>query len=230
MRSRGLGTFAGLVLAACLAQAAPPEAPTKVETAPGDLVQFQVKIEKGKKLGWESGFDQLTDCEVYRLHSDDPDTYSFLLRPKRTGSFYFVCWTVGDEDAKGARTLISVREGGGGGGTDDPLITKIRTAYGMEKDANRADQMRALARVYDAGAIAADDNTIKTYGDLFAVMTTAATENGVTGKLSSVQAVISAELKLMLPVRSQDALDFSGRIKAKAAFVRISKAITEGAK
>lgn len=229
MRLRMSGVFFGLVLAAIVANAAPPEAPPKVDTAPGDLVQFTVKVEKGKKLGWETGFDPLTDCEVYRLHSDDPDVYVFLLRPKRIGTFYFVSWTVGDEGAKGARTLINAG-GGGGGEIDDPLVTKLRAAYKAENDPNKAEQMTALAHVYAEAALACDDLNHKTYGDLFAAMSKTAIDNKVNGKLAGVQGVISAELKVVLPVKTQDQIFFADRAKARAIFTKMSKAITEAAK
>jgi hypothetical protein len=99
-----------LLLMAGPAWAAPPKVPEAVPASPGEVVTFEVTVEKGKELGWQTTFGPKS-CLLVRLYSDDPAVYSFLAQPKASGSFGVAFWTVGEK--KGSTVTI-------GGGPTPP--------------------------------------------------------------------------------------------------------------
>lgn len=106
-----LALLVALLATASAVLAAAPDAPPNVPAEVKETTTFTVKVEPGKKLGWQVAFDK-KDCLLVRVYTNNPDEYEFLVQPKIPGKFGIAFWTVGD--AAGTFTVI------GGAGTSTP--------------------------------------------------------------------------------------------------------------
>lgn len=108
---------------------------------------------------------------------------------------------------------------------DDPLYQPLLAAYYAETTTEKVELKNKLASLYRVGAEYVRKPEIATWGALFTIMSTAAEQSGVKGKLPAMQTVLQVELVKALPTDAAKALDAEGREKAAALFSRLAKVI-----
>lgn len=111
----------------------------------------------------------------------------------------------------------------------DPLTKALQAAYDKETDADKAKHRASLAALYRQAAEIAAKPEIATWGQLFAVMKSAAGTLGVSGKLPLFQAAVAEELKTRFPTDAARVMTTDDRVLAAQTFKRIAQA-AEGVK
>ncbi len=109
---------------------------------------------------------------------------------------------------------------------NDPFTQSLQAAYTADSAGDKAASLALLQQVWvQAGTVAAD-TSLKTVGDLYTKLHTAA--NAVLGgKLTGVRKVIEGELNRQLPTQPATALDDPLRAKCQAQFQRTATALRE---
>lgn len=111
-------------------------------------------------------------------------------------------------------------------GPTDPFTKSIQDAYTLETDPLKTGQKTNLAALYrQAGGMAVAVHDLRTWGQLFDAMKSAAATLGVSGKLSGVQKVIQGKLTTTIPTDGTIALDETGRQLAKKTFDEVATAL-----
>lgn len=108
----------------------------------------------------------------------------------------------------------------------DPFTQSVQNAWKLETATDREQSRKSLAALYrQAGSNTAHDASVKTIGDLFGIMSTAAKSLGVTGKLPQLQVALAVDLKASLPSSATAPLDDATRQKVSTEFEKIAKAL-----
>lgn len=91
---------------------APPDVPKEpVKLSVGEDTVVTIKVAEGKKGAFRAAFD-LKNCTFFRGYSASENEMVFLVRPKVTGEYRVVFWTVGEGESS---ELVIV------GGTPSPV-------------------------------------------------------------------------------------------------------------
>lgn len=96
----------GVAAFAVALRADPPVVPPVIPAKVGKLMTFEVKVEKGKELGYQAAFP-VGAVTLVRLYSDDPTVFVFMAQVQEAGQYGVVFWTVGEK--KGVVCLIGDR-------------------------------------------------------------------------------------------------------------------------
>jgi hypothetical protein len=106
----------------------------------------------------------------------------------------------------------------------DLFTQSLQAAYTADPAGDKAASLALLQQVWVQAGTAATDTSLKTLGDLYTKLHTAA--NTVLGdKLTGVRKVIEGELNRQLPTQSATALDDAVRAKCQAQFQRTATAL-----
>ncbi len=167
----------------------------KFDKAPVLLV-VEAKTE-GKKVAWRDGgkFAQVVSVDFLR----DSKVYVALITAN--GKYTLTGATAINEEPVLEDVVITVGDGKPDDvappGPDVPVdfLTALKTSYKSEADDDKEFQLEGLKLVYGVGRQALISKDVKTYADLVAKMAEAAGKYGVAGKLSTLQNVVSTELK-----------------------------------
>lgn len=148
---RTMRTVLPLLLTSQLAWSAPPKVPEKIEVGVNDDYELTLEIPADTEIGMAKGFPA-KDCTFFGpVLNGNKRTY--LVRPKKAGSYYVTFWTKGEVDH--VQTIITTTGGGGdGGGGDggnsptDPFTKSLLDAYSKEPTETRLQDAKALVAVY----------------------------------------------------------------------------------
>lgn len=230
------GWLLGCVLLATVAQAAPAAPPdvktpqSGVNVAVGRATQLRVETD-GVNVMWIGPDDAKVDLFPF------PDGKSAVFATATPGSY--TIWVVAASD-KGemtkAKMLVNVTGGpiippgpGPGPGPnppqpDDALTAAVKAAYALEADLNKIVLVQQLASSYQAGLDAV--NAATTYNDVFLAAAKKAEQLSLTSdKLVKLRTLFQAELKRVVPAKTDTPLDAAGKTKLKDTFEHIIAAL-----
>lgn len=163
------------------------------------------------------------------------DTATAYLSGK-TGRYRVLAWTALDDVPSEAALCTVILGAPGPGpvppgpapvppGPVDPLFTSVQLAYSLEADPAKAKEKADLAGLYRAAATASGNASLKTWGDLWKVMSDTANSLGLRGKLPGVDKAIQGELSGKLPKIASAPLDAAGRDLAARTFGHVADAL-----
>lgn len=200
--------------------------PSTVKGEPGDFITVKATT-NGKIVRWYTPDKGLSVIPSELLR--DPKTA--IVYSKKPGKYRLLAYTAaGDEPSDLAECVVTIGEPPPGPdpgpqpgpepGPVDPLVKKLQDAYNADSDPQKASLPAKLASLYRHGSDIAGSMSIATWDGLFSSMSKQASESGVAGKLSKVQAVIRDEVLSAFPTDRTKPLDQDGRVMAKVALMR----------
>lgn len=201
--------------------------PIEIRGEPGQFVRILAQS-SGPEVRWYS-CDHGLNLFPVDLLKDSKTAVAVALRP---GRYRLLAWTAqGDVPSEAAVCVVTIGDPPNPGPDPpnpplppvDPFLAALQAAFASDLDPGKVGHKANLSALYRQGASMVSTRTeLKTWGELFDVMTQAAATLGVKGKLMPLQGVLQSKLASALPTARTTALDAGGRKLAHDTFTSIS--------